>query len=969
MANVNGWNLSTVFARRESVSSFIVTAVLSLFLYVNANADTGGETGRRTPQNSIDTASQFYAELTGEEREYIKTRPVVHFGAEFDNYPISFYDRRHKQWHGLTHDILREVETLTGITFKRTNEGLTPFSTLLKQLESGSISVVSELIRSAPREGRFLWPEIPVLTDRYILVTKMDRPNITANEIGSLKIGVQKGAAYDEMFNIWFPNHKNAVYYESLEELYDALERGKVDAAMASFHILLSVTNYLERPGYRANLVFDYKFESHIGFNVNERVLCSVVEKAMRHTDLKKISDTWMHKTYDYRAKLAESQRPWVIGAFALLVCVIALLLILIKRTLNEEKRLETVVRQRTTELKILGRDLENAYSSASAANRAKSVFLANVSHEIRTPMNTIIGMSEIVLRGNIPPETRQQISAIKQSGTNLLTIMNDILDISKIENGKLELAPVHYCLRSLIKDIAAVIRERLAGLPVEFTEEADENIPDALLGDETRIRQILMNVLGNAVKFTAKGFVSLSVKATGAGNGVTALTFKIADSGRGIRRHDIGRLFDSFVQTDLVNNKGIEGMGLGLAITWNLIKAMDGDITVESEFGKGSTFTITLPQKTGDRQKLAAKRTGAMFTAPEARVLIVDDIATNLKVAEGLLAPYKMQIDTCLSGAEAIELVKANTYDLVFMDHMMPIMDGIEAVKNIRELDGGRGEKLPVAALTANAVSGMREMFLQNGFNGFIPKPIDTIALNALLEELIPAEKRKELTGDELKALTEETSSGDDEDIMIKGVNIKKGIAVMGGKLESYLQTLDVFRKDGRDKLNAIKEVLAQNNMQLYTIYVHALKSAAANIGAAKLSESARDLETAANKGDRAFIDAHNPEMTAELGAVLTGIDSCLKAINAKTRREGTGGGGASGMTDINAANAELRKLKNAIDIMNASAMNEAVKNLQRYTGDENFGEALDKILQNALIGEYDEAVGLIDKVLGGNV
>jgi signal transduction histidine kinase/CheY-like chemotaxis protein len=948
------------------------TLSVSLFaalILTAAALPAGAETTKAavTASNGIDVykyknrcdqeIQKFLSTLTDEEREYINQRPTVLFGAEFDNYPISFYNYRHKQWEGISLDILREVEALTGITFKRANDEHTPFSTLLKQLEDGEISILTEVIRSASRKGRFLWSETPILTDRYVLVTKMDHPDITMDEIPGLRIGMQNSTAYKEMFKLWFPNHEKSVYYEDLGKLYDALERGKIDAVIASLHLLLSVTNYMERPGYRANLIFDYSFESRIGFNVNERVLCSIVDKALQHIDLKKISDVWIYRSYDYRAKLSEERRLWITGAFVLLACVIVLLLILVKRRRNEGKRLETLVRERTAELKKLGRDLENAYESAIAANRAKSVFLANISHEIRTPMNAIIGMTEIALRGNIPPETRWQVSAIKQSGTNLLSIINDVLDISKIENGKLELTPVHYSFPALIKDITNLIKTRLTDLPVDFIEDIDENIPEALLGDEPRIRQILMNVLGNAVKFTAKGFVSLSVKADAADGGVTVLTIKVADSGRGIKESDLERLFNSFVQTELVNNKSIEGMGLGLAITWNLIKAMNGDITVQSEYGKGSTFTITLPQKAGDKEKLAAKKTAAMFTAPDVRILIVDDIPTNLVVAEGLLAPYKMQIDTCLSGADAIEAVKSQNYDLIFMDHMMPLMDGIETVKQIRQLPGGRGEKLSIVALTANAVSGMREMFLQNGFNSFLPKPIDILALNAILEELIPGEKRTELTDEELKALT--ANSGDivDAGLMIKGVNVKKGIAIMGGKLESYLQTLDVFRKDGRDKLNAIKEVLDKNDMHLYTIYVHALKSAAANVGATKLSEIARNLETAANDGNRGYIDAHTPELMAELGAILTGIDSCLKAVNAKTRR--------SGETDSDTVNTELQRLRTAIENMNASAMNEAVKNLKDHTDDEETGAMLDKILQDALIGEYDEAILLIDRIL----
>jgi len=372
----------------------------------------------------------------------------------------------------------------------------------------------------------------------------------------------------------------------------------------------------------------------------------------------------------------------------------------------------------------------------SNKANKAKTRFLAKMSHEIRTPMNAIIGMAELALRENMTYTVKEYILGVKQAGTNLLSIINDILDFSKIENEKLEIVPSNYSFSSLINNVVNIIKTRIADSGLRFEINIDSNIPDSLFGDETRIRQVLLNVLGNAVKYTKKGFISFSVNGE-IKEDTVLLTIEVTDSGMGIKPKDLKKLFDEFVRMDMESKKGIEGTGLGLAIAKNLIKMMNGDISVQSEYGKGSIFTVKLPQKISVNELFDSLKTDNMtikFNAPNARVLVVDDIDANLKVVKGLMQPYKMQVDLCTSGAEAIEMVKANNYDLVFMDHMMPDMDGVEAIRIIRE----KYANLPIIALTANAVSGVKEMFLENGFNDFISKPIDTVELNAVLEKYL---------------------------------------------------------------------------------------------------------------------------------------------------------------------------------------------------------------------------------------
>ncbi|MCL2028845.1 MAG: ATP-binding protein [Deltaproteobacteria bacterium] len=634
---------------------------------------------------------------------------------------------------------------------------------------------------------------------------------------------------------------------------------------------------------------------------------------------------------------------------------------------------------------------LSTSKKQLEEASKAKSTFLAHMSHEIRTPMNAIIGMTELALRENMPPEPYKHVLTIKQAGANLLSIINDILDFSKIESGKLEIAPQDYLFSSLINDVVSIIRMRVVSTDIKFVVNVDCNIPDALFGDELRIRQVLLNILNNAVKYTEKGFVSFSVNGEITDDRTVVLNIEITDSGKGITKENLGRLFGEFVQFDRASNKGIEGTGLGLAITRSLVTAMGGKIGVHSEYGKGSTFTVTLPQKIRSPEKLAAVEnpeqksvlvyepreiyamsiifttdnlgvicalvtneteftevmksqslpfvfvssglfdsakeilsklgsdaqivlltefgeavadpnlsTLAMpvhsisvanilngvsdnfsystsseavgrFIAPEARLLVVDDINTNLKVAEGLLLPYQMRVDLCTSGKSAIEAVQSHSYDLVFMDHMMPEMDGIEATARIRALGGEYG-RLPVIALTANAVSSMREMFLNNGFNDFLAKPIDTVKLNAVLEKWISREKQKRATEQAVAAEKEDLV-----EITLKGVNVECAISAIGLTTEDYLEMLAIFQADGIVKIKAIKQCLETNDLKLYTTHIHALKSACAYIGAETLSETAQSLEVAGRREDFTFIKAHNEDFLKVLEILLKDIDAVI--------------------------------------------------------------------------------------------
>ena len=394
----------------------------------------------------------------------------------------------------------------------------------------------------------------------------------------------------------------------------------------------------------------------------------------------------------------------------------------------------------------------EEAQSRAEAANAIKSRFLANMSHEIRTPMNAIVGIAQIQLqRADLSADCREAFDKINNSSSNLLGIINDILDMSKIETGKLELSPVEYDIPSLINDTVQLNLVRIGSKPLEFILDINENLPTRLIGDELRLKQILNNLLSNAIKYTNKGFVKLSVNHSADGENVT-LRFIVKDSGQGMKREDMEKLFSEYLRFNIDANRSTEGTGLGLNITKALVEMMDGMIAVKSEYGTGSTFAVKVKQKAVPchplGSELAAQLRNFKFESstskmqeivrqpmPYGKVLVVDDLETNLYVARGLLEPYELNIETVKSGFAAIDLIKkGHIYDIIFMDHMMPEIDGIETTAKIREL----GYKGVIVALTANALAGNEDMFKQKGFNDFISKPIDISHLDLCLNKYI---------------------------------------------------------------------------------------------------------------------------------------------------------------------------------------------------------------------------------------
>lgn len=390
---------------------------------------------------------------------------------------------------------------------------------------------------------------------------------------------------------------------------------------------------------------------------------------------------------------------------------------------------------------------MEEKAKEAERANESKMIFLANMSHEIRTPMNAICGMAELTLREDISPEVRANVESIQTAGRVLISIVNDILDYSKLESGNMEIIPVTYSFKQLVNDVLNMMSVRIEDKEIDIRADIQPDLPDMLIGDEIRIRQILFNLLSNAIKYTEKGYVILDVKGVEDG-GFVDLTISVTDSGIGIKKEDMPKLFNSFQQIDTRKAHTREGTGLGLAICKQLLSFMGGDIEVESTYGVGSKFTVHISQKISD--KIVAV-TEAEITdeprvnAPDAKVLVVDDNAVNLKVAQGLIRTFGIQVDTCSSGRECLDILKeTKDYDIIFLDHMMPELDGIDTLNLIRADSSEYMQKVPLVALTANVVSGVRDMFISEGFNDYVPKPIDMVWLNGILRKYLPKEKQR---------------------------------------------------------------------------------------------------------------------------------------------------------------------------------------------------------------------------------
>ena len=1312
-------------------------------------------------------------QLTPEEKAYIKNRQdsgmPIPYVAESDNYPVAFFNEREKKWQGVAYEILKEITAITGLEFTYLNEPGTPWVDLFFLLKCGKALMMTDLIHTPDRAGYYLWVDKPYFTDQYSLLSKSEYPDTTVSDIAYARVGVVKDTAYAEFFNDRFPDHKRVIEYADMFEAVNALERGEIDLLMGARKVLLTITNYLEKPGFKTNLSFMRAADSYYGFHVDESVLCSIVSKALRLIDTHYVVDRWQRMVFDYKTALKREQLPLWIGLGILVFFIIVLLTMLAIRNKRSSALLEETVRERTKELEqqtetnrvildsnpfysimfdedvnildcnlsaqtyfalrgaqdpkkqfldkintiipeyqpdgrksipfrnrvkttlehgfcefvtnfvtperslffniimkrityknkyaivtymidltaqkeiqfklkyhgtllealgnvanlLLMADVKDfdtmMYSAMDLIGRAASVdrvyiwrnhtgedgrlytsqiyewspdvepqwsnelkrnvsfddsmpfwkdtlqkgislnslakdpmlcslpllpqgivsillvpiflqekfwgfigfddchkervfsdteentlricgfmamvindtihnevamhllaereaalvsaqiktnFLANMSHEIRTPMNAILGMAELIMHENTSEAVMAHATDIRNACRGLLAIINDVLDISKIESGKLEIVPTQYHISSLLVDVISIIKTRAEKKVISFVSNIDANIPGELHGDELRIKQILINLLNNAVKFTHEGQITFTVNSTVEG-GVCQLTFSITDTGVGIKPEDMKKIFVLFQQVDTKRNRNIEGTGLGLSISKQLVEMMGGSLEVESEFGVGSTFTVTIQQNIANSQPVAVLKypernsvlvyenrpvylssvrhaldslncryqvcfnrqemysllgeftydyifisslyintvheiavqkqpkavivvlngdgnpyfkgnflsismpihclqlanilndeyveQGSRATrshvaniiAPTAKVLVVDDNAVNLKVAAGLLKLYKIQAETALSGMVAIEMVYEKDYDLIFMDHMMPDMDGIDTTIEIRGL-GEKYANIPIVALTANAVGGVKEMFKAEGLNDFLAKPIEMSKLDTILKKWLPKSTQQ---------LREEPVFTEDVFCEIPGVDTQKGIRNSGGISEYYAEILAIYTTDSENRLAEIEKYHKEGNINALTICVHALKSASANIGADDISDMAMELEAAGKIVDTGYIEANLRRFTDSLVILLDNIQNYLETIRTKDVVRDKA-------MDVDFLKSVLGKIEMYMETLDIESIESILKELRPYQWSDDMLAQISAIEGGIGIFDYDAVEAAVAKL-----
>ena len=685
-------------------------------------------------------------------------------------------------------------------------------------------------------------------------------------------------------------------------------------------------------------------------------------------------------------------------------------------------------------------------------ASHMKSDFLANMSHEIRTPMNAVIGMAEMALREDISPAAKGYISQIKSSGQSLLTIINDILDFSKIESGKMDINEVDYEPMSVVNDVVNIIMTRIGNKKVELTLDVNPDLPHELYGDNIRIKQVLVNLANNAVKFTNNGNVHLVMDFKYVKEDEIMLYVSISDTGSGIKKEDMKKLFKSFQQVDSKRNRNIEGTGLGLAICKQLISLMGGEIQAESIYGKGSKFTFSIPQKVKNTQpsidrcteetaaaglvinayiekemekdlprfkalyyrleseeelyKLEEKNipylfveqplftdyvqdflknhpdiTGIVlinfrstrsynipnvrlikkpvytlsmagifhgdevysgfsqmeaddfdFTAPEAEILVVDDNSVNLTVVQGLLNPLDMRIETALSGKEAVNKIINKKYDIIFMDHMMPEMDGVETTRVIRRMLGENGQ-VPIIALTANAVDGTRELFLSEGMDDFVTKPIELRIIISKLKKWLPKEKIKRDKREKNSIV--QTDENANVNISITGLDVQSAMKLLGRE-ELFWSVLKEYYRVIEKKYALIKEYEQKEQWKEYTVEVHGLKSASRQIGANVLADEAEQMEAAGNREDAELIHRSTPGM-------LERYIKYKDILNPYFTKKNTQQGGRQ--ADIKKLCEFFERMETALDNLDTDDMEEVICDMEKYSYSSEHEEYFEKL------------------------
>jgi PAS domain S-box-containing protein len=635
--------------------------------------------------------------LTAEERTYLKNNSSIRLAAEYDAYPVSFYNTYEKEWQGIAFDVIHKIEQLTGLKVELANGRYTEWPELLEMLRNDEAAMITELLRIDNQVGLYVWPDNIFITDNFALLSKSEYPNLSLNDIMSARVALRKDTAYAELFHKWFPDHVRYFEYTSHAQAFDALVKGVVDVVMSDRKELLFLSNYNELPGYKVNLVFDRLAETTFGFNANEGILADIIDKTLMLIDVVSISSNWIYKTYDYKAKLLEAQCPWLFGAIGLSFTVIVLILILFYRSFNEEKRLEKVVAEKTSFIKTILDTIPDFIFRVDLKSYFTE-FNASMEKHFNIRRQDILGKDAYSL-GIHPDLATQDMVMNKQVFDEKKTIVYE--EIIQSHDGKLsifETVKTPVIQDGKITGLVGMARD------ITMRKNAEEEARKA--SEEAK----------NASEAKSRFIANMNHEMRTPMNVIIGLT-------------------DLLLEEEGISAK-IKGTLKNISTASNNLMGLISNVLDISKVETGKMELMP------DSEKKKLERADLSY----ARVLVVDDFPTNLDVAAGMLRKYKMQVDCILSGQEAVDRITAEepVYDAVFMDHMMPGMDGIEATVAIRALGTKYAENIPIIAFTANVVAGNEHMFLDNGFSAFLPKPFNKMILDSVIQQWVRDRSRE---------------------------------------------------------------------------------------------------------------------------------------------------------------------------------------------------------------------------------
>ena len=807
--------------------------------------------------NRIFLHHSFDISLSDNERQFIQQHIEegisIPFVAHSNSYPIGFYNEAEKEYQGISIDVLNAIEDVTGMQFKHVNTPKMSLQDTYSLVTDGIALFIAGIENIEKNEHNFLWSQEAFSTGNNIaLIAIGSHPGTAINQILFSKVGIIEHSIYKKVYESWFPGNDNSIFFPNSDTAFKALQEGKIDFIMGSRNLLLSQTNYREQPDFKAALVFDHDLPFVFAFNSSEQLLCSIIEKAQRNVNLEQINGRWVHRIFDYRAKIMHDTFPYLIGFIVLLGGMLCITVAVFIKNKKLNKNLEHKVYVRTQELQnktrqlqeqsatlqtvfsaipdiIVCRDLNGYFTqcndtfarymnmqpdeiagktdemlfspytedfhdfmkldqeviqtgeakiaeeyiflpylntsrlfevvtaplvqndqvvgvmgiarditerksieaSAREASQAKGAFLARMSHEIRTPLNAIFGMTYIAKSAiDNREKALSSLNEITVASSHLLGILNDILDISKIESGKFEIAKTPFQLIPSIHEVSSIISQKCKEKFITFTTNIDELPNFFLVGDKLRLNQVLVNLLGNAVKFTSpKGSINFTVTILQDYDKKIKLAFTCTDSGIGMSEDQLSKLFSAFEQTDNSIAARFGGTGLGLAISQNLVNLMGGEIVVASEKGKGSTFSfeLTFPKANTMEEQVESCQANDINLEGK-RILLAEDVDINRLILKEFLADTKVELVEAVDGQKAVEKFSNSApgyYSLIFMDIQMPNMDGYEATRKIRMLSHPDAKSIPIVAMTANAYLEDIHMALASGMTGHLSKPI----------------------------------------------------------------------------------------------------------------------------------------------------------------------------------------------------------------------------------------------------